>query len=105
MDHWLPFQCSISAGSSPPQLCGGLPPTAHTSLADTAATPRNVSSLSMVVSPGFDAGAVATRLHCKPFQCSANGPTGLPDELPTAQTSLAERAATALSSAPFASLV
>src|SRR5258708_6480847 len=65
-------------------------PTAQTSVAETAATPK--SSLSTEAGLGL-----VTTLHCVPFQCSISVWEGPPLAChPTAQASLAETAATLL---------
>src|SRR5947207_1261913 len=67
-------------------------PTAQTSLVETAVTPSR--KLVCVLGLGL-----ATMLHCLPFQCSmkvCSTPLAL-KEVPTAQTSLGETAATAWS--------
>src|SRR5579884_3078595 len=89
MLHCVPFQCSIKVTLGP---CPGVEiPTAHTSLAETAATPERTL---MIACGGF---GLATMLHWVPSQCSISVcpmPLG-PEVLPTAQISLVETAATA----------
>src|SRR5262249_41345593 len=85
----VPSQCSISVCVALLAL-GWKPPTAHTSVPETAVTP--FSSLFCV--PGLGLG---TTLHVRPFQCSVRvcaGPNPATVKLPTAQTSLLETAAT-----------
>src|SRR6185312_5900449 len=85
--HRVPFQCSISA------LVPCLPlnsPTAQTSRADTAATPR-----STLLRPG---GVNGDTDQAEPFQCSIRPRSPPPSSVrPTAQTSLTETADTASS--------
>src|SRR5438874_1752370 len=79
MLHCVPSQCSMTVPPTPGP--DPYPPTAHTSLVEMAATPRNPVPCAL---GGLGLG---TTLHCTPFQCSVSvtSPT-----LPTAQTSLDE---------------
>src|ERR1041384_4057929 len=84
-----PFQCKISALGSV-RLVGCCVPTAQTSLAATAVTPRRVLSTS---GPTFGLGIT---LQTLPFQCNVSVASSSPMRLlPTAQISLAEITASA----------
>src|SRR5262249_59429728 len=81
----VPFHCSIRVPLP-------LSPTAHTSLADTAATPLSPA-------PGPTPLGLATMLQAVPFQCSVRVWNTVPAPLvvwksPAAQTSFAEMAVT-----------
>src|SRR5262249_30646446 len=90
--HTLPFHRKISRPCPSPRNTGAgrfSPPPAHASEAETAATPLRVSP------PGTGFG-LGTRVHAVPFQCMISvlrGPGAL-WYCPTAQTSLADVAAT-----------
>jgi len=86
--HCVPFQCSISVWEGPPLACH---PTAQISLAETTATLVSVLYSEPVL-------GLCTTLYCVPSHCSITVwplPLWLP-EVPTAQISLAETAATPL---------
>ena len=88
--HRTPFQCSIRARSRCPSLNV---PTAQTSRADTAATPR-----STLLRPG---GVNGDTDQAEPFQCSIRPRSPPPSSVrPTAQTSLTATADTASSRFP-----
>src|SRR5690348_10216501 len=103
MDQALPSQCMISAGGRPPQLCGGVPPTAQISLGESAAMAKRWSELSS----SMPEEGVATRFQAEPSQCSMKGPPekGPPEAPPTAQAFVAESAATPRSSTKLAALL
>src|SRR5215472_7868329 len=89
----VPFQCSASVCPVPAALRKR--PTAHTSVAETAAAAARL--LNPVLALGL-----ATALQLVPFQCSIRvcvAPLALGRKSPTAQTSPAETAVT-----PFSSL-
>src|SRR5258707_774023 len=79
----VPSQCSISVCAIPEPVRAKVP-TAHTSVAETAATPRRTLPIPAV--------GLATILHFLPFQCSISAcplPLAAMKE-PTAHTSVVE---------------
>src|SRR5437588_441079 len=83
--HCVPFQCSISGNAPDTPL--STDPTAQILFAETTLIPRRVSASSRLV-------GLATIFHFVPSQFSISGLN--PVAWPTAQTSFAETAATAL---------